>query len=279
MGANLVTIVRNFRIEEKTFVATDHDLLDACITVGPHRLLRFDLLTHNVGNADLHVGKPADHPELFVYSGAHNHCHLAHFNNFELLNTASQAVVPGFKQAFCLEDIEQIDAGAPPRTQTFTCDDQGVSVGWADLYNAGLPCQYVIIDGVPDGDYRLVATTNARHKIPEDTYADNSVVTGLRLQGTNVTEIPLVWNDWESLGGILESPPHAVAWGPNRLDVFAVGTDNAVWHKWWDGASWGGWESLGGSVFSPVGTVTWAAGRLDLFGIGGDSAGWHKWFG
>jgi hypothetical protein len=82
-----------------------------------------------------------------------------------------------------------------------------------------------------------------------------------------------------AVGGILTSPPRAVAWGPNRLDLFVVGTDNAVWHKWWDGSSWGGWESLGGSVFSEVSAVSWAANRLDLFAVGTDSAVWRKKFG
>jgi hypothetical protein len=63
------------------------------------------------------------------------------------------------------------------------------------------------------------------------------------------------------------------------LDLFAVGTDNAVWHKWWDGSAWGGWESLGGSVFSEVSSVSWAANRLDLFGVGADSAVYRKKFG
>ncbi len=48
------------------------------------------------------------------------------------------------------------------------------------------------------------------------------------------------WGGWESLGGTIVAPPEAVAWGPNRLDVFAVGTDHALWHRWWDGAAWGG---------------------------------------
>jgi hypothetical protein len=26
------------------------------------------------------------------------------------------------------------------------------------------------------------------------------------------------------------------------------GTDNALWHKWWDGSRWSGWESLGGTI-------------------------------
>jgi hypothetical protein len=35
---------------------------------------------------------------------------------------------------------------------------------------------------------------------------------------------------WESLGGVLTSPPSAVSWGVGRLDVFAKGTDSACWH-------------------------------------------------
>lgn len=37
--------------------------------------------------------------------------------------------------------------------------------------------------------------------------------------------------------------------GTNRLDVFVVGTDTALYHKWWDGSAWNpsvtGWENLG----------------------------------
>jgi hypothetical protein len=65
----------------------------------------------------------------------------------------------------------------------------------------------------------------------------------------------------------------------NRLDVFGIGLDNAVWRRWWDGTQWGGWESEGGSVFSPITATAWAADRMDLFVIGGDSGLWHKWWG
>jgi hypothetical protein len=40
----------------------------------------------------------------------------------------------------------------------------------------------------------------------------------------------------------------AVRSGTSRIDVFAVGTDRAVWTRWWDGAQWQpgtGWVSLG----------------------------------
>ena len=58
----------------------------------------------------------------------------------------------------------------------------------------------------------------------------------------------------------------------HRLDVFAVGTDNAVCHRWRDGNAWGGWESLGASVFAEVSAVSWATNRIDLFAVGSDSA-------
>jgi hypothetical protein len=80
------------------------------------------------------------------------------------------------------------------------------------------------------------------------------------------------------LGGIVVSPPEAVAWGPDRLDVFALGTDHALWHRWWDGAAWGGWESLSGALTSPPEAVSWGQDRLDVFALGTDHALWHRWW-
>jgi len=37
----------------------------------------------------------------------------------------------------------------------------------------------------------------------------------------------------EDLGGVLNYSP-AVSWGPNRTDVFAKGTNNALLHIWRD---------------------------------------------
>ena len=91
---------------------------------------------------------------------------------------------------------------------------------------------------------------------------------------------------WESLGGILQASPLggpvAVSWHPNRLDLFTVGTDGALWHKWWNGSAWRpsatGWESLGGVCASRPAAVAWAPNRLDLFVVGTDGALWHKWW-
>ena len=64
MGVNLVTRVRNFYIQNRSFTASDHDVQDGCVTPGSHRLLRFDFLSHNAGSADLVVGSPAARPDL-----------------------------------------------------------------------------------------------------------------------------------------------------------------------------------------------------------------------
>ena len=71
-----------------------------------------------------------------------------------------------------------------------------------------------------------------------------------------------------------------VAWGQNRLDVFARGTDFATYHKAWDGAAWRpsplDWERLGGICTSPPRAVAWGPNRLDIFVTGTDSALYHK---
>ncbi|MCP4407056.1 MAG: zinc metalloprotease, partial [Gammaproteobacteria bacterium] len=40
-----------------------------------------------------------------------------------------------------------------------------------------------------------------------------------------------------------------VAWGPNRLDAFIIGTNSALYHKWWNGSAWEpsvtGYENMG----------------------------------
>jgi len=87
-----------------------------------------------------------------------------------------------------------------------------------------------------------------------------------------------LWHNWQSLGGILESAPVTVSWGPNRFDTFAIGTNSALFHRWWDGHAWGGWESLGGLCQSAPSVVSWEPGRLDIFVVGTDSGLYHRWW-
>jgi hypothetical protein len=39
-----------------------------------------------------------------------------------------------------------------------------------------------------------------------------------------------------SLGPAIVSNPAAVSWAANRIDLFGVGTDGNLYHKWWAGS-------------------------------------------
>ncbi len=86
------------------------------------------------------------------------------------------------------------------------------------------------------------------------------------------------WGGWEFLDGTIMEAPDCVSWSVNRIDCFARGTDNAMWHRWWDGASWGGWESLGGVIMDAPDCVSWGTNRIDCFARGTDNAMWHRWW-
>jgi hypothetical protein len=187
VGVNLVTRVRNFTVQTRTFSASDHDVQDACVTPGSHKLLRFDFLSYNAGTSDLAIGSPAARPDLFVWSAGHGHYHLKDFNEFLLFDAAGNLATVGYKQAFCAIDIERIAPWASASGRFHDCNsDQGISAGWADVYSSFLACQFVVIDGVPNGDYTLQSTTNAQHRVGEDCFGDNTIWTGLRLSGNTV---------------------------------------------------------------------------------------------
>jgi hypothetical protein len=73
-----------------------------------------------------------------------------------------------------------------------------------------------------------------------------------------------------------------VSWGASRIDAFVLGTDRALYHKWWDGSSWGpsvtDYEYMGGICSSPPRVAAWGPDRLDVFVLGTDSALYHKWW-
>jgi ABC-type taurine transport system substrate-binding protein len=83
--------------------------------------------------------------------------------------------------------------------------------------------------------------------------------------------------------GIRPSSQPVVAWGPGRLDAFVLGTDRALYHKWWNGNAWGpsatGYEAMGGVCTGTPQVVSWGPNRLDVFVTGTDSALYHKRYG
>jgi hypothetical protein len=150
------------------FGAGDCAVLEACVDgSGQRKLMRFDVAIRNTGTADLVIGKPSKHPEWFTYSPCHGHYHFNGFIEYELFDLQNGFVVAGRKQAFCLEDYERIPGYVGGGNRKFTCSNQGITVGWQDVYRAALDCQWLDVTNVPPGDYVLMVTVDAGQKFAE----------------------------------------------------------------------------------------------------------------
>ena len=76
------------------------------------------------------------------------------------------------KIGFCLLDSWNVLGTHPGR---YNCQNQGLSIGWADIYGRQLDCQWVDITDVAAGNYTLRITVNANEAIDESNYDNNSV--------------------------------------------------------------------------------------------------------
>jgi uncharacterized protein YvpB len=61
-----------------------------------------------------------------------------------------------------------------------------------------------------------------------------------------------------------------------QREVFVRGTDNALWHRSFNGGNWGTWKSLGGYLTTDPAAVRSADGHIDVFGRGSDNSIWHR---
>ena len=91
------------------------------------------------------------------------------------------------------------------------------------------------------------------------------------------------WSDWENLQGQLKNK---IEVGTNRnkaLEVFALGVDDQMHHKWQE--EWGGWSDwvpFGGRNIRNFKVGNTADGRQEVFALEGGDMGWnsklvHKW--
>jgi hypothetical protein len=81
-------------------------------------------------------------------------------------------------------------------------------------------------------------------------------------------------------GGTFTSDPSVAIRGPDQVDLFARGTDNAVWENYaftydhWTTWTWLGWTPLDGVVLGKPSVSTWGIGQDDsLIVAGRDSSG------
>jgi hypothetical protein len=197
-------------ISDEKFNANSCAVVEGCVSSkGGHTLLRFSSSTPNIGQGDLVIGDPNNCSNLFVESQCHNHFHFKEYSayrlwtapgyqywiamrsltestdtglNATLLANALQSgdLIVGRKQGFCMIDSEQYLPNASPVKRYTLCGapgvpgNQGVQVGWTDVYGQQLDCQYVEIDHLKEGDYVLEVQVNPGQLLPESNYANNS---------------------------------------------------------------------------------------------------------
>lgn len=105
----------------------------------------------------------------FVFHVSHMHFHFDDHARFELWSRSEfeKALAKGFRKgaplytnrkvSFCIFDVEQHDPDASPVGIYQTCSPvmEGLSVGWADVYDSSLADQWVDVgpEMLPDGDY------------------------------------------------------------------------------------------------------------------------------
>jgi hypothetical protein len=159
-------------VDELTFEPDSCVVQEGYATAGTHRLLRFSTVVENVGAADLMLGKPrADDPN-WIFSPCHQHWHFVHFAEYRLLAADGTEVGIGHKQAFCVMDGNPVVTN--PSRPRFTCERQGLSVGWEDAYFANLSGQWIVIDNLAPGTYTLSINVNYAAVLTESDYSNNT---------------------------------------------------------------------------------------------------------
>jgi hypothetical protein len=190
MSLVLEDTIESVYTQRLTFDENSCQFVDGCLGgTGERRLLRFSTITPNVGDAAFHVGNPTDNPELFEQSECSGAWLYTDYAQYRLLDGMGVEVGTGHKSAFALIDLAPFTKDAGPPHYGFG-SDMGISVGWADIYDAGLDCQWVDITDVPAGDYTLELNINSTQTVPEATFENNILLVPVTITDEDDVEGP-----------------------------------------------------------------------------------------
>lgn len=165
----------------ETFVEEDCEVQENMIVAGTRHLLRFSTESRNIGGGNVVMGRPEGNPN-FEFQECHGHYHFKGFAAYTLRDLNGAVVARGRKVSFCLEDVSRWDPTSRV-SSFFSCEEQGIQAGWSDIYDGGLPGQWVDITGVAPGDYQIEVTINPEHVIPEADYSNNTTTMLVKILG------------------------------------------------------------------------------------------------
>jgi hypothetical protein len=173
---NSKTLQDSVEIKHQSFAADSCAIAESCVGgAGQRALLRFDSEITNVGGKDISLGEPESNP-LFQFSACHQHYHFGGVMSYELYqkdahgNLLPEPAAVGHKQGFCLMD-EGVAISTEPGK--YNCEDQGITVGWSDVYDRALDCQWVDVTGLAPGDYVLRLVVNPDGVLNESDRTNN----------------------------------------------------------------------------------------------------------
>jgi hypothetical protein len=140
-----------------TIQASNCQVTEGCLTgYGIRDIIRFTTHIKNIGNADYYIGSPETHPAQFSFGNCHGHWHYEGYAQYTLYDFNGQPIPVGFKNGFCVLDLECGDGG----NAQYGCGNMGISKQCGDIYSSGLDCQWVDITDVDTGTYTLVVKVN-----------------------------------------------------------------------------------------------------------------------
>jgi hypothetical protein len=219
----------------RTFHSNDCEVVEGCEPAGQRTLLSFTTETRNVGTGDLIMGDPSTN-SLFYWATCHAHWHFEQFCEYNLLDTNNNIVATGHKVGFCLEDVVNWSPSGNPQSK-YDCNYQGIQAGWADVYSAGLPCQYIDITGIAPGSYILQMIVNPDGIIPESNTANNETRVAVTIPPTGCASTPA--NDNFANAQIVNQTPYTFT-EFNQCATKQTGEPshagnvggNSVWFNW-----------------------------------------------
>lgn len=173
-------------ITAEAFAEDSCAIEEACVLgPGERKLLRFDTVVQNVGDADWLIGDPEEY-DGFEFAACHGHHHLSNVTLYELRTSDGLSVVTGRKQGFCLRDDSPVLGEALPVQGVgfgkFDCEYQGLTAGWSDVYGSELDCQWLDVTEVPEGDYILRLVANPELIFGERDYSNNVIHVPVRIE-------------------------------------------------------------------------------------------------
>jgi hypothetical protein len=160
-------------VSVEEFSATSCEVEEGLIGAGVRRLIRYNTEVRNLGARDLVMPSPEGNP-FFEYHECHGHYHFRGFASSRLLDRDGNVLRTGNKVSFCLLDGKRWRSDAPARRR-YNCEVQGIQAGWSDIYDSGLPGQWIEIGDLPAGTYQLEVTVNPDGILAETNYANNVV--------------------------------------------------------------------------------------------------------